>query len=163
MERYKDTEYFITRNGDVYRRGRKLKYHLSNGYCRLQICCNGVVYKKTLHRLVAETYIPNPNNLPQVNHLNGDKLDNRVENLEWCSSQHNTLHRSRVLKKQIGTQHHSSKLTEQQVREIRETYIKGSKEYGIRPLSRKYGVDRKTLKHVISGITWKHLIDEPVE
>lgn len=63
-----------------------------HGYCVAHLH-NGNLKKYTgVHRLVAEAFIPNPNNLPQVNHINGKKTDNRVENLEWCSCKDNQIH-----------------------------------------------------------------------
>lgn len=101
--------YKVDRSGNVYsidkpvkhnyggiaiKKGKKLKPEVTNaGYLRvLLINHNGDRCHKSIHRLVAETYIPNPNNLPQVNHINGNKYDNRVENLEWCTSQYNNRH-----------------------------------------------------------------------
>lgn len=57
----------------------------TKGY--LQVCLGNKV--KPIHRLVAETFLPNPKNLPQVNHINENKIDNRVDNLEWCTLQYN--------------------------------------------------------------------------
>lgn len=68
------------------------------GYKRIHIRDNGVLRNVAVHRLVAEAYIPNPDNLPQVNHLNGIKTDNRPENLEWCTNEQNLRHRDEVLK-----------------------------------------------------------------
>lgn len=63
----------------------------TKGYLIVKLCFNNEKTCK-VHRLVAETFIPNTENKPQINHINGDKTDNRVENLEWCTNQENAIH-----------------------------------------------------------------------
>ena len=93
--------YSISEDGIVMNsKGRIIKGEISNrGYRRVSLSNNDVKNKKmSVHRLVAETYIPNPHNYPEVNHKNENKLDNNVNNLEWCSTLDNLNH-SRVIEK----------------------------------------------------------------
>lgn len=62
------------------------------GYCKVTLQKNGKKKMFSVHRLVAETFISNPSNLPQVNHKDGNKLNNNIWNLEWCTSHQNILH-----------------------------------------------------------------------
>lgn len=83
--------YMVSDNGELKgKRGFILKQRLNtNGYPIVTMRENGRPRDKRVHRIVAEAFIPNPNNLPFVNHIDGDKQNNSVENLEWCSQSHN--------------------------------------------------------------------------
>lgn len=84
MRRYKDTPYFITEDGQVYRKGKKLKlYKDKDGYLKVTLSIYNAPDNKSVHRLVAETFIPKPNEKSFIRHINGDNSDNRVENLKW--------------------------------------------------------------------------------
>lgn len=71
-----------------------IKHHISrfNGYAQVNISLGQTTKVVLVHRLVAIAFIPNPENKPQVNHKNGDKIDNRTDNLEWCTISENALH-----------------------------------------------------------------------
>lgn len=66
------------------------------GYCLVVLQKNGKQYYRSVHRLVADAFIPNPYNLEQVNHINEVKTDNRVENLEWCDAEYNMNYGTRT-------------------------------------------------------------------
>src|SRR5574344_1033560 len=87
--------YLVTDEGDVI--SMKLnkpicKWVDNVGYYQVVLRKNGKKYYKRVHRLVAEAFLPNELNLPQVNHIDGDKLNNNISNLEWCDNKNNTQH-----------------------------------------------------------------------
>ena len=96
MKEIKDYEqYLISIDGEVFRFGRSLKITpptKNYKYYTIGLCKNSKQDRFLLHRLIAEAYIPNPKGFKTVNHINGNKLDNRLENLEWCSQSYNIQH-----------------------------------------------------------------------
>ena len=84
--------------------GRMLKNNMSNiGYYVVNLHKDGKGHTMQVHRLVAQAFIPNPKNLPEVNHKDEDKLDNRVDNLEWCDSAYNTNYGTSLQRKTEAT------------------------------------------------------------
>ena len=101
------------------------------GYHLVLLSNMGATETKCIHRLVAEAFIPNDDGRPQVNHIDGNKANNAVENLEWCTGRENILHARDVLGRKLSGRR---KLTNDDVRHIRESaepYTALSKRYGV--------------------------------
>lgn len=102
-EPIKDFEdYQIDTNGVVYNKNgtiKKLRKRKDNGYLdTILIDKNKKKHCKRINRLVAIQFIPNPDNLPEVNHKDGNKANNNVDNLEWCTPKYNSEHSIKILK-----------------------------------------------------------------
>ena len=108
------------------------------------------------HRIVALSFIPNPNNYSEINHINGIKFDNRVENLEWCSHSQNIQHAydTKLLIPSRGDLQKLSKLTNENVVQIRELSNKGVSK---NELADKFHVAKCTICRVVNRATWNNI------
>lgn len=137
---------------------RKLKpYNNGYGYMLVDMRKDGKRYMRVVHRLVAEAFLPNPNNLPQVNHIDGNKGNNCVDNLEWCTCSENQKHGFDTGLKPQAQKHPFSKLTKEEVLYIRNNYKRNKRGFGMRALAKKFGVGDSTIRQIIVGISYKSI------
>lgn len=148
----------IIKKGDVFisRKSQEMKTFLTRGYERVSLNKEGRRKKFLVHRLVAETFIPNPDNKEEVNHKDADKSNNSIDNLEWVTKLENMRHaeNNKLIKRNKGSQHYNSKLTEDVVREMRIKFKNGSTPY---QMAKEYGVNDKTIRQACLEITWRHV------
>ena len=140
-----------------YIRERVLKQGTDNNYKKVSLKINGKFNTKAVHRLVALSFIPNPDNKPQVNHIDGNPSNNLVTNLEWVTNSENQLHAYNTLdrKPQSGENNGMSKLTYDDVLYIREQALTRGRYYGRKELALKFNVSEGTIKEVVTNKIWK--------
>ena len=137
------------------------------GYLRVALSIGGKLITYKVHRLVAIYFLENPENKPQVNHIDGIKSNNVLSNLEWSTNSENQLHAVKLglVKSKKGTtrnapwtvgeKNYNSVLTNQIVSEIRSKFKK--RIYTRKMLSIEYGVKESTIKDVVLRKSWSHV------
>ncbi len=132
---------------------------LKGDYHKVVLSNNGKEKRFYIQCLVATAFILNPDNLPQVNHIDGNKINNKVENLEWVNNSGNQLHAYRIGLKNsdhmIGEGHKKSKLTNKKVLDIRQLYLSGK--YTKSELGRMFFVHPSLIHRILIRKNWKHI------
>ncbi|WP_054908742.1 NUMOD4 domain-containing protein [Pseudomonas sp. NBRC 111135] len=126
------------------------------GYLSAHLYCEGRMTKRYVHRLVADAFLPNPLDLPEVNHLDGDKQNNSLANLAWSSRSENCRHalESDLYQTARGERAGNSKLSESDVREIRSLAASGMFH---REIADQYRIGRKAVTKIVNRQRWEHV------
>jgi hypothetical protein len=143
----------FSKNGTFYREKILCFVTLKKGYYSVGLCKNSIVKRFLVHRLVAIAFIPNPENKPEVNHLDCIKTNNFVWNLEWVTSLENNNHAWK--NGLFGIHMKRIKLIKLEVIEIRKKYDTGN--YSQRQLAKEYNVSESLIGGIIRYKVWKHI------
>jgi DNA-directed RNA polymerase subunit H (RpoH/RPB5) len=155
-------DYFITKNGKIFSTltNKELKYDRScRGYCKVKLMDRrlGKFITLQVHRLVAIQFIPNPRNLPEVNHKDGNHSNNSIYNLEWCTSEYNHRHAVENNLYKMEDDSPRAKLTKEQVIQIYKDYeICKTKTI----LAKKYNVSDALIGEIVRGVRWSRTYKE---
>ena len=132
-----------------------LKPELTKGYLRISLYKNGKTKLYFVHVLVAKAFVPNLENKPFVNHIDGNKLNNHASNLEWVTASENQQHALRLGLQKRGCECHNAKLTAEQIYEIRRDCIPGNLELGFTAFAKKFNVNITTISDAYHRKTYK--------
>jgi len=140
MVQYKDTNYFVDEFGNVYGFGKKLlKPRKRGNYLCVFLYESNIGKNVSIHRMIAETFVPNPSKKEQVNHKDGNKLNNISSNLEWVTKSENQLHAY-----SLGLQKQKRKISIDTILQEYKNGLNGNQ------ISKKYSVDRKGIYIIIN-------------
>lgn len=148
-------KYYVTEDGKVFNKFKQLSPVFNGrGYLVLGLMIDGKRKTIAIHRLVALAFIDNPNNLPEVNHIDGNRTNNSVSNLEWISHSDNIRHSYNLENRSaVGANNANCKYNEKTIREICEYLVKGLKSSEIRDLGYNYSLVRSVKRRK----NWTHI------
>lgn len=152
-----NTAYKITPEGLIYNATGKCRKPsiCKKGYAHITLSNKGNRVTHLVHRLVAEQYIPNPYNLTQVNHIDGNKLNNKTSNLEWVNASTNIVHSfSTGLSNYSGSKNGRSKLTESDVIQIKQLLSQGIKN---KEIADKFSISKSVICDIKHKRKWSHI------
>jgi len=134
---------------------RQLKTRINGGYEIFNARHDSKRMTYKIHRVMAKAFIPNPNKKPQINHINGIKSDNSLNNLEWCTASENQKHavKNNLTTKKFGSDHWKSRLDDVQAL-VALTLIPF---YSCGKISKEMGVSSTVIQNIRSGKTYSHL------
>lgn len=162
----KSKDRIVERNQQKYvRKGKLLKLSKNSlGYLVVGLTRNSKTLNVKVHRLVGEAFINKVKNKNFINHIDGNKTNNKVSNLEWCNASENSKHAfnlglstSMKINRFVGKEEENSNslLTKQQVIEIRNKYIPFK--YSAKKLAKEYNVSQSCIEHILRKRSWKNV------
>jgi hypothetical protein len=169
--------YSVTKDGKVWRHEKETQVGTNGGFrkdhgkwlkqfhpnkkslhLRVYLHKDGKTLPMLVHRAVALAYIPNPQQLPHINHIDGDQQNNCIENLEWCdasmNAKHAVMHGLTVMPDQSGENNSQAKLNASKVQDIRESHHNRE---SCASIARRYGLNPKTVWDIVNLKTWKNI------
>lgn len=158
--------YFAASNGQIW--SCKTRSYLSQnkdkrGYLRVALRKDGIERTEKVHRLVLSAFVPQPKGKDQVNHIDGIKTNNNLDNLEWVTGKENMRHSFDLglEKGRKGEEHNMAKLSNEDVLTIRKLYAGGitdfNNKYSQRELAKMYGVKQSTIWGILHRKNWSHI------
>jgi len=152
----KEREHPIYTGQTTINKERILSPTVNKRYNMVNLRANGIIKAVTNHRIAAMHFLDNPDNKPYVNHIDHNKKNNHISNLEWCTQLENVRHmigagRQVVLR---GQQTGMSKLKNEDIYKIYELKMSG---FGSLEISKRYGVSQASILNIFKGKTWKHI------
>lgn len=146
--------YIITKEGSIISKktGKQLYVHVNKkGYNFVRLKWGGKGRTMLVHRVIAELFIPNPDNLPEVNHKDGNKSNNNHWNLEWCTRKHNVEHAVATGLHHRGQSSGQSKLTNDQAEQLRGLHRQGWLQ---KDLATRFGITQARVSDIVHHKTY---------